>query len=130
MWLKSVAAVFNAKMMLAIVLATLAAGTAGYWRGASVTRTSIEADVLREEQLAQRVYQQAQLATAGEIAKIQIINKTVTNELEREIRIEPVYRDCNHPESVKRLLDAILTGQAPAESFGRDSLPGVDAPQR
>lgn len=129
-WLKSVAAAFNARFALAIVLVTLAAGAAGYLRGANVTRNAIESDMLREEQLAQRVYEQAQLAAANEIAKIEIVNKTITNELEKEIRYEPVYRDCHHPDSIKRMLDAILKGEAAPEFFSLDPLPSPDSPSR
>jgi hypothetical protein len=117
-------------MMLAIVLSGLTVGAAGYWRGASVTRTSIEAEIMREEQLAQRIYQKAQLATAQEIAKIEIVNRTITNELEKEVRYEPVYLNCSHSDNVKRLLDAILTGQAPAESINGAGLPASDTTER
>lgn len=121
---------FSARLILVALVAALAAGATGYWRGYVNTKNSITADVLREEQLAQRLFQEMLTATAGEIAKIEINNKTIRQEVEREIRYEPVYRDCVHSPDTQRLLDAILTGQAPAESLGVDELPGTDPARR
>lgn len=124
-FLTGIANFFNARLILAALLAALAAATTGYVYGSKHTRAAIEADAAREERIAQVAYENALRATAEQIAGIQIVNKTIRQELEREIQKEPVYVDCRHSPDVKRLLDAILTGERPAESLGEDSLPAV-----
>ena len=115
---------FNARIALVAVLAVLAAGTGGYLKGAKDTRNSYKAMELRDAELYSKMVQ----ATAEEISKIKIVNKTIRQELEREIQVRTEYRDCRHPDSVKRLLDAILTGEEPGESIIGAELPYVDGP--
>src|SRR5688572_12682546 len=117
-------------ILLAAVLAAVGAGTAGYFRGAHNTRQSIQNDMLKEEQLGQQMYQKMLLAVGEKIGEIQIVNKTITQELEREVRVEKVYSECRNTDAVVGLLNAILSGQAPAESFGPDQLPGTDTADR
>lgn len=119
----------NPWMLVAVMVAVSTAGGAGYWRGSVNTKNRLEAQAAREERIAQMTYEKAMAATASEISKIKVVNKTITQELEREVRTEPVYIDCRHSDDVKRLLDAILTGQAPAESLDRSVLPPVNAPE-
>lgn len=116
----------NPWIIIGVMSAIMLSAFVGYWRGSTNTRNSIEADIARENQIAQTVYDNAIRATASEIAKIEIVNKTITQELEREVRIEPVYLDCSHSDDVKRLLDAVLTGQAPPESISRNKLSAPD----
>jgi hypothetical protein len=104
-----------------IVLFAIAASAAtGYWRGAQVTRNAIEAATARDERVAQIVYDNALAAAAAEIAKIEIVNQTIRQELEREVRVETVYGECRHTDDAKRLLDAALAGEAPAEPVDSD----------
>lgn len=125
---RSLKALWNPSMLLAIVLSVAAAGASGYWKGSRDTENRLTAERLTTEQIAETAYRAAITGAAYEISKIQITNKTFRQTLEREIRHEPVYIDCQHPDNVKRLLDAILTGEAPAESLGGDSLPETDGP--
>ena len=117
----------NAKVALIAVLAIGVAGGIGYNRGASNMKNSIAVDIAREEQLAQRIYDQTILATASEISKIEITNTTIRQEVEREIRTEKIYLECRHTGATKRLLDAVLTGERSAESIDRSELSIINA---
>ena len=86
-------------------------------------KNEIESDIAREERIGQIAFANSLSASASQIAKIRIVNTTIKQELEREIRMEPVYIDCRHSDDTKRMLDAILTGSEPAESFDRSFLP-------
>ena len=116
----------NPTVILAVISAVSISGGLGYCHGVSTTENSIAADIAREEQLAQRLYDDMVYAAASEISKIEIINKTITQELEREIRTERIYMDCRHTDGTKRMLDAILTGERSSESFDRVELSPVD----
>ena len=116
----------NPWVILAVILAIGTAGAGGYLRGVHNTKNSIAADIAREEQLAQRVYDNAILAAASEISKIEIVNRTITQEIEREVRTREVYLTCRHDDDTKRMLDAILTGEGSSESISRSKLSSVD----
>lgn len=116
----------NPWMILGVLLAVSVAGTTGYVKGGQHMKNEIESDIAREERIGQIAYSNALSATASEIAKIKVVNKTITQELEREIRYEPVYIDCRHSDDTKRMLDAILTGSKPGESFDQSFLPATD----
>ena len=118
----------NPTVVLAIVAAVGVSSGLGYWRGVSVTENSIAADIAREEQLAQRIFDEAIAATASEISKIEILNTTIKQKVEREIRTEKIYLECRHTGDTFRLLNAILEGTGSTESFSDFELPVVDAP--
>ncbi len=111
---------------MAVAAAILLSGATGYWRGVTNTENSIAADIAREEQLAQSVYDMAVAAAASEISKIEIVNKTIRQELEREVRIEQVYTECRHTDGTLRMLNAVLTGERSGESFNRSKLPAFN----
>lgn len=117
----------NPWVILGVVLALGATGTAGYVKGSNDAENEFLAETAREQQIARIAYDNALAATASEIAKIEVTNKTIRQDLEREIRYEPIYIDCRHTPGVKRLLDAILLGEAPAESFDPSVLPATDS---
>ncbi len=117
---------FNPWVILGVLLAIGTAGTTGYMKGGQHMKNEIESDIAREERIGQIAFANALSASASQIAKIRIVNKTITQELEREIRYEPVYLDCRHSDDTKRMLDAILTGSKPGESFDRSVLPAVN----
>lgn len=114
-------------IVLAAILAIGVSGGLGYRHGVETTENSIAADIAREEQLAQSLYDKMIWATASEISKIEIVNTTIRQELEREIRIEKVYLECKHTDDTVRLLNAILTGDGSSESFGNIELPAADS---
>lgn len=114
-------------VVLAAVLAISISGGLGYRHGVKTTENEIAADIAREEQLAQNLYDKMIWATASEISKIEIVNTTIRQELEREIRIEKVYLECKHTDDTVRLLNAILTGDGSIESFNRIKLPAANS---
>lgn len=115
--------VFNARTgMVALVVGMIA--TAGaYHYGGKHMKAKMLSELARENQLAQEVYEAALAATAEEISKIQIVNTTVREELEREIHHRTEYRDCRHDDNALRLLNAILSQELSAESADTDQLP-------
>jgi hypothetical protein len=119
-------AFWNPSVALALLLTMGAAGAAGYWRGATNTENRLEAERLRNEQIAETAYDAAILAAADAISGIKIVNTTIRQELEREIRTEPVYVNCRHSPDAKRLLDAVLSGEAPAESVSGNIVSPAD----
>lgn len=116
----------NPKVLLVFVLVLSASSGLSYMKGVSHTKNSIAADIAREEQLGQKLYDQMLSATASEISKIEIVNTTIRQELEREIRTEKVYLECRHTDDTVRLLNAILTGEGSSESFNRGELPATN----
>ena len=69
----------------------------------------------------------ANAASAEAIAKIKVTNKTVTNQLEKQIETNTVYRDCRLDAVSLQLLNQALTG---SKSSGDLQLPRIDAPVR
>ncbi|MCH7495960.1 MAG: hypothetical protein IH825_07730 [Candidatus Marinimicrobia bacterium] len=122
----SLTALLNPTVLLAVISAVSISGGLGYCHGVDTTENSIAADIAREEQLAQSLYDKMIFATASEISKIEIVNTTIRQELEREIRTEKVYLECTHPDHVVRLLNAILAGERPSESFSGIELPEIN----
>lgn len=120
----------NPYMILGAVLVLGSVATGSYVTGAKHAKNKFEAQTAREERIAQTAYDKAIAAAAESIANIQINHRTIRQELEREIRLEPVYVDCQHSDSVKRLLDSILEGEAPPESITRTRLSRADALSR
>jgi len=117
----------NPWMILGVGLAVTTAAGVGYLKGGQNMENKILADIALEESRSDELYDKMVLAAASEIAKIKITNKTITQEIEREIRIKPVYVDCRHSDDTKRMLDAILTGSEPAESLARSNLSAPDS---
>jgi hypothetical protein len=131
MWLtllKNLKSLLNPTVLLTITLVSASAAGVGYYRGAANTRNAIEATEAKIERSRQVTYDAALAATAEEISKIQINHRTIRQELEREIRTETKYVDCRSSDDVVRLLNAVLTGTAPAESVDSGELSGVNAP--
>lgn len=116
----------NPWMILGVLLAISTAGGVGYMSGGQNMKNEIESDIAREERIGQIAFANSLSASAQQIAKIRIENTTIRQELDREIRFEPVYIDCRHSDAAKRMLDAILTGSQPPESFDRSLVPAAD----
>lgn len=62
-------------------------------------------------------------ATAAAISGIQVVNTTITQEVQREVTKEIVYRDCRHTPNGMRLLQDALAGVL---TPGDIELPGVN----
>lgn len=106
-------------LMLAVILALIGAYFYGRHDGGEIA----EAQRLRDEQVARQVFEQAQAAAAGEIAKIKVRNTTTLQTLEKEIHEKPVYRDCRHSPDGLRSINAAITGAEPADG---GKLPAAD----
>lgn len=106
-----------------IILGVIAAIVGAYFYGRHDGGEITEAQQRRDKEVARQVFDQAQAAAAGEIAKIKVRNVTVQQTLEREIHEKPVYRDCKHTPDGLRSLNAALTGTEPADG---GKLPAAD----
>lgn len=111
-------------LILGVLLALIGAYFYGRGDGAELAA----AQRLRDEQVARQVFDQAQAAAAGEIAKIKVVNKTIHAEVRREIHQEPVYRDCRNTDVGLRGINSALSGLAQPVDGGK--LPDPDAAGR
>jgi len=90
-------------IILPAVLALLLFG-AGTWTGYEFA-TGQQA---KQERLVAKVQEAAAQSTAQEIAKIQITNTTIRQEVLRETVEKPVYTDCRHtPDGLQLVNDAL-----------------------
>jgi hypothetical protein len=89
-------------LLIAVVL--FAAGGFGGWKAAMDHRDALElADA--------RGRADALEAVATELAKVKVIQKNVTNILEKETKTNTVYAECRHtPEALKALNSALVPG--------------------
>lgn len=62
--------------------------------------------------------------TAKEIAKIEVQNTTIRQEVQTHVIEKPVYRDCRHDPDALRLLNHAITGKPGA---GDSKLSGTDS---
>ena len=109
------------------LLAVAVAWAASCWYCIGLGEDREIARQAREYSVEDRATRAANKAAAEAIAKIKVEHTTITNEVQREIREKPVYRDCLHsPEQLQRINDA-LTGKRP-EPAGDRGVPGADAP--
>lgn len=88
-----------------------ACGIGGYLHGVDVTEHS----QLKQQAIVDEAAKAARSATAEEIAKIKIVNRTVNQKVIREISENPVYKDCRVPKSGVDSANHALTGEALAE---------------
>lgn len=115
----------NPYLIIAALVAVLAAGAGGFKLGAD---HEVAAQAREQEHIAEAV-DAANAASAEAIAKIKVINTTIKQELEKEVRYEKIYTDgtCVNTPNGMRLLNQALTGDRPA---GDGKLPKVDATGR
>lgn len=77
--------------------------------------------------LIEKVREEAQLGAAEAIAKIEVRNTTIRQQLETVTREVPVYRDCRNTDDGMRLINDALRGPGTA---GGGELSGADAAHR
>ena len=104
-----------------ILAAVIAWGGAYFW-GRNDGADLVRAEQSRAEHLVLKVREEAQLGAAAEIAKLEIKHVTLTQHLQKETRIEPVYLDCRHTPDGLRVLNAALTNRP--VTAGDRQLPG------
>jgi hypothetical protein len=97
-------------LALGAAVATAAAAAAGYHYGGVHKADELEARAARDGQIARMAVDAANSATGQAIARIRVRNTTIRGEIQREIRTNTVYADCQHtPEQLSRI-NAALAG--------------------
>lgn len=70
---------------------------------------------LSEREIAAQAASDALTKAAKEIAKIEVKNVTIKQEIQTRIIEKPVYRECKHDDGVLRLLNETLTNQSTSD---------------
>lgn len=111
-----------------------AAAVAAAWGAYSAGRQAGEDAALARQQgqeaLAAAAGDRAASAAAAAIARLRVINTTVTQEVRREVETQPVYRDCQHSAEQLQRLNAALAAGADPEPAGRGLVPKADPAPR
>ncbi len=102
---------------------------AGTWYGTGVGEDKEYAKRARESDIVEKVQDATNKSTAEAIAKIKVVNTTIRQELEREIKTDIRYVECRHTPSVFNYLNDSLLGRRPG-SADIGKLPGADTPSR
>ncbi len=111
--------------LLGVVL-SFAAGT---WYGTGLGEDKEYAKRAREADIVEKVQNATSKSTAEAIAKIKVVNTTIRQEMEREIKTDIRYVECRHTPSVYDYLNESLTGRR-AGSPDNSKLPGADTTDR
>jgi hypothetical protein len=101
---------FNPWLILAVVCTSLAFGGGMYAKGRSDGKAVVIAAQAREENIRLETLHLAQMAAAEEIARIQVVNKTIYAKATHQVIEKPVYRECVHEPDALRLLNDSLAG--------------------
>lgn len=110
-------------IIVALVLYALSVGAAGYG-GFQLGADHEKANQAERQDLVAEAVDAANAAAAQAIAKITVQNKTIRQEVEREIHTNTVYGDCNHSADGLRLVNEAITGTK-ARPVDRGELPGT-----
>lgn len=111
----------NPWLILGASLVAVGALSGAYVKGRSDGKAVIIANQARDDQIRFETLQLAQQAAAEEIARIQVVNKTIYQRATREVLEKPVYRDCLHgPDGLRAINEALTAGAEPA---GESSVP-------
>lgn len=106
--------------LLAVIVATGSAYIKGRSDGEALEegRQAVEAVKLKQ------VEDAAQRGAAEAIAKIEVQNVTVRQQLQTKVQERIVYRDCRHDDDSLRVLNEAITGKSQPASDSK--LPGTD----
>lgn len=99
----------NPYLVIAALLAVLAAGAGGFKLGADHE----VAAKARENEHVTAAIEAASTAAAHAIAKIKVVNTTIQNEVQHEIRTNTVYADCHNSAGGLRSINEALSGAKP-----------------
>jgi predicted nucleic acid-binding protein len=100
-------------ILLAFVLLVGGSYVVGRWDGKQLCAAAS----LKEEAVARAATDAAASAAANAIARMKVRNVTVRQELEREVREVPVYRDCRHsPDGLRHINEALAGGTVAPDS--------------
>lgn len=111
----------NPYAILGAALLAIAAYGAGRWDGGRLKEGEQDRTKLAVEEAARA----ARKSTAKAIASIKVQNTTIQQRLEKEVRREPVYRDCRLTPGGLRDLNEALAGTGPVAGPG--GVPASDA---
>ena len=109
----------NPWVLLGIAIALAGSHFAAYRHGVTVT----EGAYAMAAQEGQKARDDALQAAAKEIAKIDVKNVTIRQNLEKEVHEKTVYRDCLNTADSMQLINAALTNIIPS---GNGKLPGIN----
>lgn len=99
----------NPYLIIAFLLAVLGAGAGGFKLGADHELAA----QAREDQHVERAVAAATTVSAEAIAKIKVVNTTIQNEVQHEIRTNTVYADCRNSAVGMRLINEAISGAKP-----------------
>lgn len=117
--------------LIGLLCAAAVAAWAG-WTGYGLGRDSAIAEAARDEAVAKIASDAAQDAIAKGLSQLKVVNRTIVNEVQRDVIEKPVYRDiaCRHDADSMRRINAALTGSTDAEALGGIRVPAPDATDR
>lgn len=110
----------NPYFIIAMLVFVAGVGLGGFQVGVKYERGN-EAD--KKEAIAEAV-DAANAAWAQNVATIKVTNKTIQNEVQREVQTHTVYRDCKLTPDGLQLLNQVL--EAGAKPAGGGKLPALD----
>ena len=113
----------NPYLIIACLVAILGAGAGGFKLGAD---HEVASQSRADAQVAKAV-EAANAAAAEAISNIKVVNTTIQNEVQREIRTNTVYAECHNTAAGLRLSNDALSG---SKSIGNSKLPTIDTSDR
>lgn len=113
----------NPYLIIACLVAILGAGAGGFKLGAD---HEVASQARADAQVAKAV-DAANTAAAEAISNIKVVNTTIQNEVQREIRTNTVYAECHNTAAGLRLSNDALSG---SKSIGDSKLPTIDTSDR
>jgi hypothetical protein len=114
-----------------MLLGSVIAVAGAYWYGTEVGYDQAIGEQARDVVVAQIAADAATLAVADGLSQLKVVNRTIHNEVQRDVIEKPVYRDvaCRHDPASLRRINAALTG-VEAGPAGGGELPAADATGR
>jgi len=113
----------NPYLIIVVLIAFASVGAGGFKLGSDHEVASQS----RADKRADEAEKRMQDAAAQAIASLKIVNKTIRNEVHREVETNTIYRDCVVPANGVQLANQALAGTKPADS---SKLPKADTPSK
>ena len=110
-----------------VIVGALLLIAGAFFYGSHVGATGEKAKYATTQLLIAKAVEGAQQAAANEIAKIQVVNKTIQGKVETITRENTVYRDCHNSPDALRLLNDALSGQPGSKPSDRGIVPDTHA---
>lgn len=113
----------NPWFILAAVLAVAGLAGGAYKLGREDGEAKVVAQEAREREIAAEAVDAANNAAAQAIAGIKLWNRTINQEVQREVSERVVYRDCVHSPDQLQRINAAITGASPPSTAGSGVVP-------